>query len=140
MVNLARRPFFSFVLLLLVLHAVPALAQPKTADDVILESKNWSELYRAYQLYGKESDGVVAGAFTDTVSSLLAERWELLDELRQLGTKDKKFMKFIMSNINQAVPSNRATKIRDKATSQCGAKENKALCRKIVRAIDQTAK
>lgn len=137
MTSRARQVVLCLLTLLVAGLELQASAQPKTADDVILDSKDWSTFYRAYKRYGKESDGVVAGAFTDAASNLLAEQWALLDELQMIGNKDERFMKFVISNINEAVPANRAQKIRDHATSEC-ADTNKALCRRIVRRIDQT--
>jgi len=124
--------------LTLLFSAPTGFGQQVAPDQVVVDAKNWSDVYKAYQHLGKKADGVVAGAFTDKVSTLLAERWDLLDELRVLGAKDKRFMKFVMSNINEAVPSNVGKKIRENATNKCPEKEQ--LCKKIIQSLERVSK
>ena len=130
------------ILATLMLHfsAPTGFAQQVAPDQIVVDAKNWSDVYKAYQHFGKKADGVVAGAFTDKVSTLLAERWDLLDELRVLGAKDKRFMKFVMSNINEAVPANLGKTIRENATNQCSPKEHKQLCQKIIQSLERASK
>ena len=115
------------------------LAQQPSSDQIIYDANTWSDLYAAYLHLGKNADGVVAGAFTDKVSSLLADRWDLVNDLRMLGSKDKRFMNFVMKNINEAVPADRARKIMENSTKECFPKENKQVCQKIVQSLDRVS-
>jgi len=120
--------------------APTSVAQQVAPDQVVVDARNWTDVLKAYQQFGEKADGVVAGAFTDKVSTLLAERWDLLDELRVLVAKDKRFMEFVMSNINEAVPAHLGKTIRANATNQCFPKEHKQLCQKIIQSLDRVSK
>ena len=126
--------------LLCVFDAHIVFAQQSSSDQVIYDAKTWSDLYAAYLRHGENADGVVAGAFTDKVSSLMADRWDLVSDLRMLGSKDKRFLNFVMKNINEAVPADRAKKIMENSTKQCFPKENKQLCSVAVRQLDARIK
>ena len=115
-------------------------AQQSSSDQIIYDANTWSDLYAAYLHLGKNADGVVAGAFTDKVSSLLADRWDLVNDLRMLGSKDKRFMNFVMKNINEAIPADRARKIMESSTKECFPKENKQLCQKIIQSLNRVSK
>lgn len=118
----------------------PLCAQQVTPEQVVFDSRNWSDLYSAYKHFGRKADGVVAGAFTDKVSLLLADDWQRLAELRSIARKDKGFMRFVTINLNEAVPANRAAKIRENATNSCSSEQHKDICRKLVRALDRALK
>ena len=126
--------------LLCLFDAHVVFAQQSSTDQIIYDANTWSDLYTAYLRLGKNADGVVAGAFTDKVSSLLADRWDLVNELQTLGSKDKRFMNFVMQNINEAIPADRAKKIMENSTKECFPKENKQLCQKIVQSLDRVSK
>ena len=115
-------------------------AQQSSSDQIIYDANTWLDLYTAYLRLGKNADGVVAGAFTDKVSSLLADRWDLVNELRMLGSKDKRFINFVLKNINEAIPADRAKKIMENSTKECFPKENEQLCQKIVQSLDRVSK
>lgn len=122
--------------LVFVISASVGMTQP-APDQVVVDTNNWSDLYKAYRHLGRKADGVVAGAFTDKVSTLLAERWDLLDELSALGHRDEQFIKFVMSNINEATPAHLGSKIRHNATNLCPSKEQRALCQKIIQSLEK---
>jgi len=126
--------------LLCLFDAHVVFAQQSSSDQIIYDANSWSDLYIAYLRLGKNADGVIAGAFTDKVSSLLADRWDLVNDLRMLSSKDKRFMNFVMKNINEAVPADRARKIMENSTKECFPKENKQLCQKIIQSLDRVSK
>ena len=49
-------------------------------------------------------------------------------------------MIFVMKNINEAIPADRARKILENSTKECFPKENKQLCQKIVQSLDRVSK
>jgi len=118
----------------------PLCAQQVAPEQIVLDSKNWSDLYNAYKRIGKNADGVVAGAFTDKVSQLLADDWERLSELRSITRNDRTFLRFVTLNLNEAVPSNRAIKIRENAISKCPPEQKKDICDKLLKALDRPSK
>lgn len=126
--------------LLLFLEAPLVSAQEVSRDQVVLDARDWWDVYCVYQRFGRKADGVVAGAFTEKVSLLLADKWESLNELREIGSKDRQFIRFVIRHVNSAVPFDRGKKIRENAIKNCSPKENKQLCQNIVQALDQASK
>ena len=58
--------------------SVDAVASDDLAPEtVVAGARTWMQLHEAYRRYGKKPDGVVAGAFTEAVSILLADHWRL---------------------------------------------------------------
>jgi hypothetical protein len=114
-------------------------SQQKVASFMVVSNAmDWSELYKAYKRFGKNADGVVAGAFSEKVSELLADRWDLINQLRILGTKDKQFLSFVMYYLGvMGVTTEQDLRIRENATNKCFPKDNKQLCQNIIRSLDQ---
>lgn len=134
-INLQLSIIFSVVLLIGDLQSVSAAESVAQAEEVVSGAQNWSDLHKAFIRFGKNADGVVAGAFTDKVSWLLAERWGSLNELRLLADKDKRFERFVLSNLNEAVPEDRAKKIFENAKRECSLRANVDLCQKIIKSL-----
>jgi hypothetical protein len=137
MINLPLLIVFTAVLLIVDVHSISAVESVAQAEAVVSEAQNWSDLHKAFSRFGKNADGVVAGAFTDRISWLLAERWGSLNELRLLAGKDKRFAKFVLANLNEAVPADRARKIHENAKNECSPRANMELCQKIIKSLEQ---
>ena len=133
--NLKLSIIFAVMLLMGGLQSVIADESVVQAEEVVSGAQNWSDLHKAFIRFGKNADGVVAGAFTDKVSWLLAERWGSLNELRLLAIKDKRFEKFVLQNLNEAVPADRAKKIFENAERECSLRANVDLCQKIIKSL-----
>jgi hypothetical protein len=133
--NLKLSIIFAVMLLIGGLQSVIADESVVQAEEVVSGAQNWSDLHKAFIRFGKNADGVVAGAFTDKVSWLLAERWGSLNELRLLAIKDKRFEKFVLQNLNEAVPADRAKKIFENAERECSLRANVDLCQKIIKSL-----
>ena len=93
----------SFVLMMFTLIPV-AQGDGITRDEMVLRARNWHDLYAIYKRLGRTADGVVAGAFTDKVSELLADQWSTVSDLQRIVRRDTAFRKFVLTNINEAVP------------------------------------
>lgn len=133
--NLKLSIILAVMLLICGLQSVIADESVAQAEEVVSGAQNWSDLHKAFIRFGKNAYGVVAGAFTDKVSWLLAERWGSLNELRLLAIKDKRFEKFVLSNLNEAVPADRAKKIFENAERECSLRANVDLCQKIIKSL-----
>jgi hypothetical protein len=107
--------------------------------EIVSAAKDWAEFYKAYRRFGKNADGVVAETFSDKVSELLADRWDLINDLRVRGNRDKRFMNFVMYYLEVlGAPKDREDRIRENATKNCFPKENQQLCRDIIRSLDRS--
>ena len=80
---------------------------------------SWEAYHDAFERYGPCSDGVVAGRFTEVASQLLANRWEIVNELAKVAEKDPKFLPFVLSNLGDAVPGVEWRMIKSNAKSHC---------------------
>lgn len=120
----------------LVLPSIACDAQKqKPAENIIWESRNWSELYQAYKRYGERADGVVAGAFSEQISIFLADRWQALPELRRISNKDHLFFEFVVRNLDEAVPADRANRILTHAQAACPSRDEKWICEKLIETL-----
>ena len=84
-------------------------------------------------------DGVVAGAFTDKVAELFAERWTSLNEFAKLSRIDPTFGRDAMKAINEAVTQDRAVAIRANASRHCPP-GHLGLCRQLIAALGTASK
>jgi hypothetical protein len=101
-----------------------------SSEAVVYSAKGWRELRKVFRQFRNPVDGVVAGAFVDRISQLLDEQWTTLGELDRLTKQDRRFHDFILDNLNEAVPSDRANRIKQRADNACPAGA-RLLCKEI---------
>lgn len=107
-----------------------------TQDEMVLRTRSWQELHAVYRRLGGTADGVVAGAFTDKVSELLADRWRTVGDLQQIVRRDAAFRRFVLANINEAVPADRAKRIESNIATGCPDRATQALCDELLNALE----
>lgn len=123
-------------MILMISSLVPtAQANGITDDEMVLRAANWHDLYAIYKQLGRTVDGVVAGAFTDKVSELLAEQWSTVSELERITRRDKVFRKFVLANINEAVTADRASRIESNAATACPDSAMQTFCDQLLNAL-----
>jgi hypothetical protein len=116
----------------------PDSRQQLAPFEIVSAAKDWAEFYKAYKQFGKNADGVVAETFSDKVSELLADRWDLINDLRIRGNRDKRFMNFVMYYLQvMGATTDQDFPIRHNAINNCFPKENKQLCQNIIRSLDR---
>lgn len=118
---------------------VGASASDMAPDEVIVRAVSWSDLRLAHRALSGRLDGVVAGAFTDKVAELFAERWTSLDELAALSSTDPTFGRDVLAAINEAVTQDRAEVIRANATLHCPP-GHLDICRRLIASLEVTRK
>lgn len=99
-------------------------------EQAVYAVRNWQDLRRVYCEFHGEVDGVVAGAFVDKVSQLLDEQWQTVSLLNQMIKANKQFNEFILANLNDAVPADRAVRIKKHAERSCPAGASN-FCREV---------
>lgn len=110
-----------------------------TPDEMVLRARNWHDLYTIYKRLGRTADGVVAGAFTDKVSELLAGQWPTVSDLQRIVRGDTAFRRFVLANINEAVPKDRAKRIQNNAATACPDHATQVLCDQVLTALATVA-
>lgn len=130
------------------IYLIPTLALAGTAcarpPDIAPEARvfqvaSWSELRLVHQDLGGRLDGVVAGAFTEKVADLFAERWELLDEFARLAARHQVFESDVIAALNEAVPQAQTAKIVVNARTRCPAR-HASLCKRLLNALAPAGK
>jgi hypothetical protein len=119
--------------------AIGASASDAAPDELISRSANWQDLRAAHKALGGRLDGVVAGAFTDKVAELFAERWISPPEFARLSAKDPVFGSAVMAAVNEAVTQDQAAMMRNNATHKCPPDQVR-VCDRLVQALDAAAK
>lgn len=124
-----------FVMLLLTLSAPieARICTPKeaeAAEAVAATAKSWRQLHQFYKRYSHCDDGAIAEGFSDSVTSLLADHWQEINQLEVVLRGDSSFRKFVLQHIDQTVPLDRLYRIAENAHKRCN-QAHKILCRDI---------
>jgi len=100
--------------------------------ELIADSlRSWQELYVAFKKYNSCDDGAIAEGFSESISLLMSEKWESIDQLHVYARKDSKFQKFVIKHLDETAPMERLKKIKMNAISNCG-KNIKGICSDIL--------
>jgi hypothetical protein len=107
--------------------------------DAVQNAVDWPSLYEEYKSVGSSADGVLAGAFVERISWLLANQWKMLPVLRELTDRDPSFLEFIRYYLgSEAVPFNEGRRILRLATKACPSKREIPLCRLIAKEVSSS--
>lgn len=124
---------------LLVATSYPLAKKPDSKDTsnegVVYSAKNWQGIYSAYRRFGRKADGVVAGAFSDRIVTLLDKNWDSVSTLQHLSEKDSRFRIFVLGFLGgETVPYESAERIKEHAATRC-PQNAKEFCRDISTAL-----
>jgi hypothetical protein len=100
----------------------------------IAATHSWTEVYDVYRQLQPNIDGVVAGAFSERIASLLANEWERLGDLHAITVRDPDFKDFVLRNLDDAISRDDAEKILNKAKGSCAVLLS-SLCTEIEHAL-----
>jgi len=107
-------------------------SEATSAHYLAPELKTWKALYDAFLRYSQCDDGAVAGGFSESVSTVLAERWNTLRQGAALMDRDAKFKAFVFRHVGEETPADRWAKIAKNASSNC-PKQQVAFCKELLR-------
>ncbi len=79
----------------------------------------WNEIYAAFQKYSHCDEGAIGDGFSESISLLIAEQWEMIDQLIVLAKEDSEFQKFVINHIDETAPPERLAQIKMNAVSKC---------------------
>jgi hypothetical protein len=103
----------------------------RSAEDQVGRLKSWTEVYDAYLRFRHCDDGSIGQGFSESITTLLAERWDRFDDLARLAAKEEKFEAFVIRHIDLTVPVERLEIIVKRAQQQCGAV--RSICERIAK-------
>lgn len=103
------------------------------AERLAANLKSWPEVHGAFTRFRHCDDGAIGEGFSESVSQLLANRWETLSELQRFSKHDKAFENFVLKHIDETILDVNVRKIRNNASSGC-PKDLGEFCKKVVRA------
>jgi hypothetical protein len=120
--------------------AAPALADARgctkveaaRAEGAVASVKSWNQLHQHFGRYSHCDDGAIAEGFSESVSQLLAERWQDFFQFDAMQKSDPAFRQFVIRHIDETVPTERLARIAINADSKC-PQGSVALCRAIAR-------
>ena len=104
-------------------------SEERAAEDVAGRLKTWAAVYDAYRRFVHCDDGSIGQGFSESITVLLSKRWDRLDDLRRLATRDKEFESFVIRHIDLTVPVERLDGIGKNARQRCGS--GGPLCERI---------
>ena len=91
---------------------------------------NWAGVHQAYSQFAQCDDGFYAEKFSNEVIYLLASKWNQLNALNTIVSKDKKFEEFVISHIDATGDDVELQKVLENSKGKC-QKSLSALCSKI---------
>ncbi|MES2825650.1 MAG: hypothetical protein V4732_18765 [Pseudomonadota bacterium] len=137
----ARYINLAFLILVCISNLVAAGGQAKKCSvsearevELIAGSlSSWNELYAVFQKYGHCDDGAIGEGFSESISLLIAEQWEMIDQLIVLAKEDPEFQKFVIDHIDETAPPERLAQIKRNAVSKC-SRSREYICMNILSA------
>jgi hypothetical protein len=112
-----------------------SLAEARAAEDVVGRLRTWAAVQDAYTRFGHCDDGSIGQGFSESITILLSQKWDRLNDLRRAVAKDKEFESFVIRHIDLTVPVERLEAIARYARQRCGKGE--PLCERIATRADE---
>lgn len=101
------------------------------AEAIASTLPTWSRVYSAFRLFHQCDDGAIGEGFSESVSRLLADRWEVMPELSKLSSEDNEFRRFVLRHLDETVPAQRWKIIVGHARHDCPT-DALSLCKDIL--------
>jgi len=75
-------------------------AQEIQADSSILRAQKWEDIYKSCEKFKHCDDGYIAEGYSDLIVKTLAYKWDQVNVLMKLISKDKDFHAFVIRHID----------------------------------------
>ena len=108
----------------------PRICEPDTAkkaEEIAATAASWEQAHTMFKDYSACDDGAVGEGFTESVTSLLANRWSDLPQLSTISESDADFKEFVLRHIDETAPEDRLVAISRLARDRC-ADAQRSLC------------
>lgn len=122
--------------------AAGADAKQCTQDEAIAAEteastlKTWPEIFQSYQRYGHCDDAAISEGYSDSVATLVADRWDLIPELNALARAHPAFRAFVLRHLDDLMSIDQDKTIRENAQAHC-PKGATALCTAIYARLNE---
>lgn len=100
------------------------------AAETAAPAQSWEQLHQQFKRYSHCDDGAIGEGFSESVTLLLADRWQDIRQLGEILSRDSAFRKFVIRHINETVPVERLNRIIENANKLC-PRSLRGLCRDI---------
>ncbi|RYZ86340.1 MAG: hypothetical protein EOP06_14660 [Proteobacteria bacterium] len=107
--------------------------EAKKVEATASTLKTWQALFNAFKLHSHCDDGGISEGFSESVSNLLADRWDQFNELHSLVNSDAGFKRFVIKHIDRTITRENAKHIVENAKMKCPA-DAKAFCAELINA------
>jgi hypothetical protein len=97
--------------------------------------KDWTSVYRVFQLYRQCDDGGVAENYSDGVATLLASQWGSVGQFARLARSNPQFERFVLLHIDSTMNVDQGIAIVANARDRCPA-DMRSLCKRIRRQVE----
>ena len=94
--------------------------------------KTWHDVFNSYMRYRNCDNGAIGEGYSNSVASLLANRWDEVEELTTLSHAYPKFTAFVLSHVDETMTSDQGEAIKKNIRSNCPTAVAK-LCESIKR-------
>jgi hypothetical protein len=101
--------------------------------------KSWQIIYDSYRKYQQCDDGAIAEGYSDSITGLMANKWDTLKDLKMLTETDKEFLKFILRHIDASAAPDDVKKVSNNASQHCTA-DSSELCSLIKERAEEVLK
>jgi hypothetical protein len=92
--------------------------------------KTWRDAYGWYKRYHQCDDGAISEGYSNSVATLLADRWDQLKDLNALAKKDPNFQAFVLHHVDEMMTAAQSKVIKENVRSRCPP-SSRHLCRLI---------
>src|SRR5262245_3332734 len=73
--------------------------QLRQVEELAASGQSWGQLHDMFARFAARDDGATAEGFSESVTVLLAERWDQLSQLASIAARDPAFETFVVRHI-----------------------------------------
>lgn len=106
-------------------------AQARQAQEEAGQLSDWESIHRSFKRFAQCDEGAISEGYSNSVSQLLAHRWNHLDAMIRLTASDHEFEQFVIRHIDESMTEDEANSIVENARLRC-PREAKQFCKSIV--------
>ena len=115
------------------------MQEAKKAEESIDSSLDWSGVYKLYKNFSHCDDASIAEGYSDVISRLLSDKWNNVNQLNRLVSRDRGFERFVLKHVDELMSPDQSRKIRNNAVGRCPYRSGR-LCKAILDRLGEVDK
>lgn len=132
-----RRSLIAFCAMLVFVAFEASSSECSKAQAIAAETeagtlKSWAAVHESFRAYAHCDDGAIGEGYSESITQLLANRWDTLGALAEIVADDPGFESFVERHVDATVPKERLAKIAANARYRC-PKTYSRLCERILK-------